>query len=202
MRDNIIDKASNAPAQGRYRVTIIDECFAYGEPVTLADGSRVPIGRIVENEMPVSVLSYNEATGKTEAKPIARWMKKQPHLPCVRVIFDNNRSIVCTFNHKFYTPQGQRHAAELEPGDFVYANYESITQHQFDVAAGAAVGDGHLGLTGSKMRRGLCMTHGVAQLDYLNYKTQLLGDWWRRRRVSNRSRPVSFPRSALTQLIR
>ena len=176
VRDNIIDKASNAPAQGRYRVTIIDECFAYGEPVTLADGSRVPIGRIVENEMPVSVLSYNEKTGKTEAKPIARWMKKQPHLPCVRVIFDNNRSIVCTFNHKFYTPQGQRHAAELEAGDFVYANYEGITRHQFDVAAGAAVGDGHLQLTGSKMRGRLRMTQGAAQLDYLNYKAQLLGD--------------------------
>ncbi len=176
VRDNIIDKAGNAPAQGRYRVTIIDECFAYGEPVTLADGSRVPIGRIVENEMPVSVLSYNEQTGKTEAKPVARWMKKQPHLPCVRVYFDNNRSIVCTFNHKFYTPQGQRHAAELEAGDFVYANYESITQHQFDVVAGAAVGDGNLQLTGSKMRGRLRMTQGVAQLDYLNYKTQLLGD--------------------------
>ena len=176
VRENIIDKVSMAPAQGRYRVTIIDECFAPGEPVTLADGSRVPIGQIVENEMPVSVLSYNEKTGRTEAKPIARWMKKQPHLPCVRVIFDNNRSIVCTFNHKFYTPAGQRHAAELEPGDFVYANYESITRHQFDVAAGAAIGDGHLSLTGSKMRGRLRMTQGADQLDYLNYKTQLLGD--------------------------
>ncbi len=176
VRDNIIDKVNMAPAQGRYRVTIVDECFAYGEPVTLADGSRVPIGRIVENELPVSVLSYNEETGRTEAKPIVRWMKKQPHLPCVRVFFDNNRSIVCTFNHKFYTPQGQRHAAELEAGDFVYANYESITQHQFDVVAGAAIGDGNLSLTGSKMRGRLRMTHSVAQLDYLNYKTQLLGD--------------------------
>ncbi len=176
VRENIIDKAGNAPAQGRYRVTIVDECFAYGEPVTLADGSRVPIGRIVEEQMPVEVLSYNAGTGQTEAKPIARWMKKAPHLPCVRVWFDNNRSIVCTFNHKFYTPQGQRHAAELEPGDFVYANYERISQHQFDVVAGAAVGDGHISLTGSKMRGRLRMTHGAAQLDYLNYKTQLLGD--------------------------
>ena len=176
VRENIIDKVNMAPAQGRYRVTIVDECFAFGEPVTLADGSRVPIGQIVENELPVSVLSYNEATRRTEAKPVARWMKKQPYLPCVRVYFDNNRSIVCTFNHKFYTPQGQRHAAELEAGDFVYANYESITQHQFDVVAGAAVGDGHLHLTGSKMRGRLSMTHGAAQLEYLNYKTQLLGD--------------------------
>ena len=176
VRENIIDKVNMAPAQGRYRVTIIDECFAWGEPVTLADGSRVPIGQIVDREMPVEVLSYNEQTGHTEPKPIARWMKKAPHLPCVRVYFDNNRSIVCTFNHKFYTPQGQRHAAELEAGDFVYANYESITQHQFEVAAGAAIGDGHLSLTGSKMRGRLRMTHGVAQLDYLNYKTQLLGD--------------------------
>ena len=166
VRENIIDKVGMAPAQGRYRVTIIDECFAYGEPVTLADGSRVPIGAIVENQMPVEVLSYNEQTRKTEAKPIARWMKKSPHLPCVRVHFDNNRSIVCTFNHKFYTPDGQRHAAELEAGDFVYANYESLTQHQFDVVAGAAVGDGHLSLTGSKMRGRLPVTQGIAQQEF------------------------------------
>ena len=129
VRENIIDKVNNAPSQGKYRVTIIDECFAYGEPVTLANGARVPIGNIVESELPVEVLSYNEKTGRTEAKPIVRWMKKPPHLPCVRVYFDNDRSIVCTFNHKFYTPQGQRHAAELEAGDFVYANLRRASRN-------------------------------------------------------------------------
>src|SRR5262249_55519321 len=67
-------------------------------------------------------------------------------------------------------------AGELEPGQFVYANFERMTRQQLDVVTGAALGDGYLGLTDSAMRARLCITQGVAQKAYLDYKVQLLGD--------------------------
>jgi DNA polymerase-3 subunit gamma/tau len=147
----IIERVQFRPTSGTYKVYVIDECFRYNELVTLADGSKHPIGKIVEEQWQTEVLSYNETTQQIEPKPIARHMRKQPSLPMVRVTLNNNRAIVCTLNHKFYTPQGLLRAGELAPGQFVYANFERMTRHQFEVVAGAALGDGNLGLTDSKM---------------------------------------------------
>ncbi len=170
------DKINFAPNEGIYKVYVIDECFRYEDLVTLADGSKVPIGKLVEEKLQVEVLSYNEVTRRIEPRAVVRWMRKTPALPTVRITFDNNRVVVCTMNHKFYTPQGMRHASELEVGQFVYANYERITQHQWEVVAGAAIGDGHLALTDSQMRARLRITQGVDQKSYLDYKVGLLGD--------------------------
>jgi len=170
------DKINFAPNEGIYKVYVIDECFRYEDLVTLADGSKVPIGKLVEEKLQVEVLSYNEVTRRIEPRAVVRWMRKTPALPTVRITFDNNRVVVCTMNHKFYTPQGMRHASELDVGQFVYANYERITQHQWEVVAGAAIGDGHLALTDSQMRARLRITQGVDQKSYLDYKVSLLGD--------------------------
>src|SRR3990172_89413 len=170
------DKINFAPNEGIYKVYVIDECFRYEDLVTLADGSKVPIGKLVEEKLQVEVLSYNEVTRRIEPRAVVRWMRKTPALPTVRITFDNNRVVVCTMNHKFYTPQGMRYASELDVGQFVYANYERITQHQWEVVAGAAIGDGHLALTDSQMRARLRITQGVDQKSYLDYKVSLLGD--------------------------
>jgi len=170
------DKINFSPSQGVYKVYVIDECFRYGDLVTLADGSKMPIGKIVTENLAVEVLSYNQKTRQIEPKPVLRWMRKPPSMPTVRIKFDNNRALVCTINHKFYTPSGLKSASQLEAGDFVYASYERMTQQQLSVLAGAAIGDGHISLTGSKMRARLSITQGFDQKDYLEYKARLLGD--------------------------
>ncbi|MFN8490217.1 MAG: DNA polymerase III subunit gamma/tau [Caldilineaceae bacterium] len=170
------DKVGFRPSEGRYKIYIIDECFRYEDLVTLADGSKIPIGKIVERQLPVEVLSYNETTHRVEPKPIVRYMRKPPSVPMLRITFDNRRTVVCTINHKFYTPNGQCCAGHLEVGQFVYANYERPTRQQLEVVAGAAIGDGHIALTGSQMRARLSITQGIAQKSYLDYKKQLLGN--------------------------
>ncbi|MBA3531421.1 MAG: DNA polymerase III subunit gamma/tau [Ardenticatenales bacterium] len=149
VRDAIVEKINYAPSEGKYKFYVIDECFRYEELITLADGTKLPIGKIVEEKLEVEVLSYNEQTHQIESKPVVRHMRKQPELPVVRITFDNNRALVCTINHKIYTPDGMVRAGELQVGQFVYANYETITQFQNEVVAGAAIGDGYIGLTGS-----------------------------------------------------
>ena len=170
------DKINFAPSQGIYKVYVIDECFRYSDLVTLGDGSKMPIGKIVKEKLDVKVLSFNENTRQIEPKPIVRWMQKRPSMPMVQIRFDNNRVLICTINHKFYTPSGIKPASALKTNDFVYASYERLTQQQLSIVAGAALGDGHISLTGSKMRARLSITQGFDQKDYLEYKAQLLGN--------------------------
>src|SRR5512138_1109194 len=51
------DKINFSPSQGIYKIYVIDECFRYEDTVTLADGSKMPIGKIVSEKLPVEVLS-------------------------------------------------------------------------------------------------------------------------------------------------
>ena len=51
----------------------IDGCFTYNTPIMLADGSTMPIGKIVEEKLNVNVLSLNTVTGKIESKPVINW---------------------------------------------------------------------------------------------------------------------------------
>ena len=53
----------------------VDGCFTYATPVILADGSRKPIGQIVNQKLKVDVLSYNQQTGNIEIKPVTNWFK-------------------------------------------------------------------------------------------------------------------------------
>ena len=48
----------------------IDGCFPYNTLVTLEDGSSIPIGQIVNQQMNVKVLSYNMQTNKIEPKRV------------------------------------------------------------------------------------------------------------------------------------
>jgi hypothetical protein len=171
------DKINFSPSQGVYKIYVVDECFRYEDLVTLADGSKLPIGKIVKEKLPVEVLSYNEKTKQIEAKPVVRWMSKEPITPTVRIRFDNNRTVVCTINHKFYTPSGLCQAGELQVGDFVYSSHERMTQHQMSAVAGAAIGDGHISLTGSQMRARLSITQALTRKNILTIRQNCLVSW-------------------------
>ena len=45
-------------------------CFSWGTPILMADGSKIPIGKIVNKKIKENVLSYNFDTGKLESKKI------------------------------------------------------------------------------------------------------------------------------------
>jgi len=59
-----------------YPIVIAGEwlgCFSYNTPILLADGSTLPIGKIVNSKMEVEVLSFNQDTLKIEPKKIIGW---------------------------------------------------------------------------------------------------------------------------------
>ena len=58
-----------------YQFVLVDECLPGDSLITLDDGSQIPIKTIVENRLPLSVLSYNELTQKIEAKTVVGWHK-------------------------------------------------------------------------------------------------------------------------------
>src|SRR5919109_3215623 len=59
--------------QIREKIGVMFGCLSYGTRVTLADGTQEKIGKIVNQRMPVEVLSYDPKVGKIVPKKVVNW---------------------------------------------------------------------------------------------------------------------------------
>src|SRR5919106_1697544 len=168
--------------QLREKIGVMFGCFSYGTRVTLADGSQEKIGKIVNQRLPVEVLSYDSERGEVVPKKVVNW-------------FDNGRTegflqftvakpggngraqFGCTPNHKIRTPAGWKEAQELRAGDRVLeAVPHRLSDLQWQVVLGSLMGDGNLSPTRSGHGTRFRLGHGAKQTEYAEWKASLLGN--------------------------
>lgn len=93
---------------------VFDECFPYDTPV-LTEHGDMPIGRIVEERLPVRV--WSQGKNKLELKSVSRYIKKEVSSPLVRVVHAHG-VLTCTGNHKVWVDgRGLTPAEEILAGD-------------------------------------------------------------------------------------
>ena len=169
--------------QLREKVGVMFGCMSYGTRVTLADGTQEKIGKIVNQNMDVEVLSYDPEQDKVVPKRIVNWFDNgnADHFLQFTVAKSggNGRAqFAATENHLVRTPGGYREAGELMAGDRVMlAETHRLSDQQWQVILGSVMGDGNLspnrrGRSGVRFRMG----HGADQEAYLDWKTSLLGN--------------------------
>lgn len=154
---------------------VLDEaCFDWRQPITLADGTKRCIGRIVNGKESVSVLSYNFETGQIEPKRVVAWHKhpmKYPHH--LRLRFNEftggcTKTILGTPNHHIFAEHGLKRLDELSVGDKVYCKGYFLSAFQKQALYGTMLGDSYISPLGQ-----LCFTHGQDQQGYLEFKCSL-----------------------------
>ena len=59
--------------QLREKIGVMFGCMSYGTRVTLADGTQEKIGKIVNQKLPVEVLTYDFERGELTTKPVTNW---------------------------------------------------------------------------------------------------------------------------------
>jgi recombination protein RecA len=165
--------------QLREKIGVMFGCFSYGSRVTLADGTQEKIGKIVNQRMPVEVLSYDPEAGAIVPRKIVNW-------------FDNGRTegflqftvakpggngraqFGCTPNHRIATPGGWREAKELTVGDRVMQSIPMrLSAFQWEVVLGGLMGDSALSRTKSGIAGRYRFGHGVRQTEYADWKASL-----------------------------
>ena len=179
--------------QLREKIGVMFGCFSYGTRVQLADGTTEKIGRIVNNKLPVEVMSYDPDSDSVVARRVVNWFDNgdADHFLQFTVAKSgkNGRAqFAATPNHLIRTPGGWREAGEIFAGDRVLtAQTHRLSEQQFQVVLGSLMGDGNLspnrrGRNGVRLRLG----HGAAQHDYLDWKTSLLANIEHSERVDAR----------------
>ncbi len=180
--------------QLREKIGVMFGCLSYNTRVTLADGSQEKIGKIVNQKLPVEVLSYDPDLGAVVPKKVVNWFdngvtEEFLQFTVARPGGNGRAQMALTSNHLVRTPGGWREAGEIKAGDRVMlAQAHRLSDQQWQVVLGGLMGDGALspsripGSLGTRFRMG----HGAKQVDYLDWKASLFGNIAQSRSVSSR----------------
>lgn len=166
--------------QLRQKIGVMFGCFHYDARVVLADGSTEKIGKIVNQRLPLEVLSYNPSLNRFEPRRIVNWFDNGPTDYFLEFIVDANEgnghhAFACTPNHLLLSEQGWRRAGELRVGDrlMTAVTYYLSSEH-LEVVRGSFLGDGSFRRV-SDYNTQLRIGHGKDQQDYVLWKQSLFG---------------------------
>jgi recombination protein RecA len=168
--------------QLREKIGVLFGCFSYGTRITLADGTQEKIGKIVNQRMPVEVLSYDPELDAVVPKKIVNWFDNGVTDEFLQFTVakpgGNGRSqFGCTANHQIRTPGGWREAQELSVGDRVLQSVpHHFTDFQWEVVLGGLMGDGALSPTRSGHGARYRFGHGAKQTEYCDWKGSLFAN--------------------------
>src|ERR671919_1398557 len=153
--------------QLREKIGVMFGCFSYGTRVTLADGSQEKIGKIVNQRLPVEVLSYNFDSGEVAPRKVVNWFDNGRTEGFIQFTVAKPRGngraqFACTPNHKIRTPAGWKEAQELRAGDRVLeAVPHRLSDLQWQAILGGLMGDGALSRNQNGFAARYRFGHGV-----------------------------------------
>ena len=165
--------------QLREKIGVMYGCFSYSTRVTLADGTQQQIGKIVNQKLPVEVLSYDHETGDIVPRPVVGWFDNGRTDEFLRFTVarpgGNGRAqFAATRNHLIRTPGGWREAGSLQAGDRVLQLADVVlSEFQMEVLRGGLMGDACLSRSKNEISARARWTHGPQQTGYAQWKASL-----------------------------
>jgi recombination protein RecA len=168
--------------QLREKIGVMYGCFQYSSRVVLADGTTENIGKIVNQKLPVEVLSYDHKTNSVVPKRVVNWFNNGRTEEFLQITVANPAKngvaqFGCTSNHSIRTPSGWVEAGRLKVGDRVLeALPHYLSDFQWTVLRGTLMGDGAVSSTRSGLGARIRLGHGLAQTDYADWKASLFSN--------------------------
>jgi recombination protein RecA len=168
--------------QLREKIGVMFGCFSYDTRVTLADGTQEKIGKIVNQKLPVEVLSYDPDLDAVVAKKVVNWFDNGPtdrflQFTVAKPSGNGRAQFGVTSNHLIRTPAGWREAGELVEGDRVLqAVPHRLSDFQWQVVLGGLMGDGALSPSRSGLAARFRWGHGLRQVGYGDWKASLFAN--------------------------
>ena len=168
--------------QLREKIGVMFGCLSYGTRVTLADGSQEKIGKIVNQRLPVEVMSYDHDRGVVVPRRVVGWFDNGVtdrflQFTVAKPSGNGRAQFGCTPNHQVATPGGWREAQELRAGDRVLQSAPvRLSEFQWEVILGGLMGDGALSRSRSGASARYRFGHGPQQAAYADWKATLFGN--------------------------
>lgn len=165
--------------QIRMKIGIMFGCFHYNARVLLADGTTEKIGKIVNQQLPLEILSVNER-GVATKKKIIDWHNNGPAEKFIQVVVEyphvsGRSNLPIGDDHTLLTPYGEKKVSELSVGDSVLVRSKDYRCRQ-DIVVGMLLGDASIRVNDAGNTAKMRIKHGEKQNDYCIKKTTWFPD--------------------------
>lgn len=140
--------------QIREKVGVMFGCLDYETPILLTDGRKRPIGRVVNREENLPVLTFDRKSGTVREGEIVAWYKngQAPRFMGLEVDRPGRPSrLTLTPNHPVLTPDGWVAAERLKVGDLVVTVEEAPGKAEESVARGWLLAGGRVRVQGESV---------------------------------------------------
>lgn len=160
------------------RMMCMLKCFKYDTVVETLEHGNMWIGKIVTNQMPVHIKSFDRATGQICWGKVTDWQKyKETKWVKLKYPGGNKRqSIDVTHDHDLWNGTEMVPAGSLKVGDTLYIESPTLTPEQEQIVLGSLLGDGTIRKykkkdgTPSNQLPMLTESHSESQADYAEWK--------------------------------
>jgi recombination protein RecA len=190
--------------QIREKIGVMFGCFHYDARVVLADGTTEKIGKIVNQRLPVEVMSMDAQTGEISPKRVVEYYDNGPTDEWLQFEVEAGggsglRKFACTPNHVIFTPEGERQAWEIAEGDEVLTAVKqyALSDDQLKLILGSLLGDGSVRYA-SEHNAAFRVGHGERQREYCEWKQGMLAPF--ANRIGKTGNGIGFDTIPMRQL--
>jgi recombination protein RecA len=169
--------------QLREKIGVMFGCCSWQTEILLADGTKERIGKIVNQKLPVEVLSYDPELDAVVPRKVVNWFNNGRtesflHIDVKRVDGPGTKpAFDVTPNHLVRTPGGWREAGDLRVGDRVlHAVPERLSDFQWQIVLGGLMGDGALSPNKNGLSARFRWGHAQKQAEYGDWKASLFAN--------------------------
>ena len=133
-------------------------CLFTGTPVILADGSSMPIERIVGGKLPVRVKGLSR-DGRIVDADVVGWVSEfKPDQDWIVIELDgmkkHARGLTLTPDHEVYTARGRVRADDVVVGDCILTDEPDLTGDALCAVLGTLLGDSKISVSPTQKERG------------------------------------------------
>jgi intein/homing endonuclease len=158
-------------------------CLKGDSMILLEDGSHKTISEIVDNQLDVKVISYNEKENKFEPKRITGWSKANSSINDFYVLgkdktdrrgVSNKTFLAATAEHPFYVNGEWVEAQNMQDKELSLVDF-GLDEVSEQILYGTLLGDGCV-CKSAKNSATLRISHSIKQREYLIEKARLLSE--------------------------
>lgn len=167
------EKPGNFPNKFHYVKRTDEERCLYKNEKIMTDRGLIRIIDIVNKQLDVNVLTYNEQLNILEYKPILEYQKFPAEKELIEIRFpyrygvNKLNTLTCTKDHRIFTDRGYVRAEDLTLEDKVYLAVETFDDEIVEYLYGHILGDGHLIFDGDH-KYGFSFCQGQAHKIYFD----------------------------------
>lgn len=144
-------------------ILTFDSCFGYRTRIDTKEYGKIPIGKIVNQKLKCSVLSYNIEKNIFEYTPVIDYIRIDGKNQKWKIIQTPRKGrIKVTYDHEFLTNDGWKKIENINQ-EKILTTYYDLNSQQEEVFIGTMLGDGYISKCYNRTNSGLRFSHSIKQ---------------------------------------